>query len=115
MTGPASSEVLAFEVALASCDGALSMIPRDARAAVLDELIHRFPGEAASPDAPELTAMQWKVLRMLANGVTARDIARLLRIGEKTVHTYKAQIRERLGAENSIHAVAIAHRRGMLQ
>jgi DNA-binding CsgD family transcriptional regulator len=114
MTSTASSEALAFEVALSACDGALSMLPRDERAALIDEIVHRFPGEAAHPDAPELTAMQWRVLRMMADGITAQQTAKILGIGMKTVDTYKAAVRDRLGALNSVHAVHIAHRKGML-
>lgn len=105
---------IAFEVALSSCDGALSMLPRDTRAAVLSEIVARFPSEAARRTAPELTPMQWRILRLSADGLTVDAIQRTLAMGLRTVNTHRTAIRERLGASTMAHAVHIAHRHGML-
>lgn len=111
---PAGADAIAFEVALAACDGALSMLPRDARAAVLSEIVHRFPAQAATRGAPDLSPMQWRILRMSADGVTIVEIRRLLAMGERTVNTHRTAIREKLGARTMAHAVHIAYRLGML-
>jgi DNA-binding NarL/FixJ family response regulator len=56
------------------------------------------------PDAfvSALTARQYEVLKMIAEGHTTKEIARRLDISAKTVETHRAQIMERL----NIHDVA---------
>jgi DNA-binding NarL/FixJ family response regulator len=61
-----------------------------------------------------LTARELMVLRLMASGLSNRDIAGALSIAERTVKFHVTAILNRLGADNRTQAVAIATRRGLL-
>lgn len=61
-----------------------------------------------------LTERQAQTLRMAANGMTHRQIARELGIAEKSVSSLVNEILVRLGAGNMAHAVFLACRDGIL-
>ncbi|MDQ7028926.1 MAG: LuxR family transcriptional regulator [Ardenticatenia bacterium] len=56
----------------------------------------------------ELTERELEILRLLAQGATNREIARVLAISEHTVKTHVHHILEKLGAENRAQATAYA-------
>jgi DNA-binding CsgD family transcriptional regulator len=68
--------------------------------------------EAEDPSA--LSARQLDVLRLVAVGANAAQIAAELSISEATVRTHVKNILERLGAHNRAHAVALAMTQGLL-
>jgi DNA-binding NarL/FixJ family response regulator len=61
-----------------------------------------------------LTPRQLMVLRLMASGLSNRDIAGALAITERTVKFHVTAILNRLGADNRTQAVALAARRGLL-
>jgi DNA-binding CsgD family transcriptional regulator len=61
----------------------------------------------------ELSDREKLVLRLLAEGLTADEIAGQLYIASGSVRTYIRRMLEKLGARNSIHAVSIAWRIGL--
>lgn len=61
-----------------------------------------------------LSMRQVEVLRMVAMGASATEIADELCISEATVRTHVKNILERLGAKNRAHAVALAMCNGLL-
>lgn len=61
-----------------------------------------------------LTARELMVLRLIASGLSNRDIATTLAISERTVKFHVTAILNRLGADNRTQAVALAVRRGIL-
>jgi DNA-binding NarL/FixJ family response regulator len=61
-----------------------------------------------------LTARELMVLRLMASGLSNRDIASALSISERTVKFHVTAILNRLGADNRTQAVALATRRGIL-
>lgn len=61
-----------------------------------------------------LTARELMVLRLVASGLSNRDIASALGISERTVKFHVTAILNRLGADNRTQAVALAARRGLL-
>ncbi len=63
---------------------------------------------------PPLTVRQRQVLALVANGRQDKEIALLLGMGRVTVRHHLEQIRQRLGAFNTPHAVAIGLRRGLI-
>jgi DNA-binding CsgD family transcriptional regulator len=71
-------------------------------------------------DAPQpdllgpLSTRQVEVLRLVAVGASAPEIADELCISDATVRTHVKNILERLGAKNRAHAVALALRDGLL-
>ena len=66
--------------------------------------------QLTAPDTPELSEV---VLRMLAEGLTADEVAGQLHIGAGSVRTYIRRMLEKLGAHNSTHAVSIAWQIGL--
>lgn len=61
----------------------------------------------------ELTAREWTILAMVAQGESSIDIGELLNISPKTVEAHRSNILRRLKARSSAHAVAIAYKYGL--
>lgn len=62
-----------------------------------------------------LTPHQHTVLRMLADGLSAKEIARKLDISSRTVESHKYQIMESLGAQSSAELIRLAIRHGIVE
>lgn len=62
----------------------------------------------------EITAREAEVLRMLAEGLANKDIARRLGISEHTVKFHISSILEKLGAATRTEAVTLGIRRGLI-
>lgn len=69
-------------------------------------------------DAPvrttRLTAREVLVLRMVAEGMTNRQIGRQLHTSETAMTTCLYRLRRKLGARNRAHVVAIGYQKGLL-
>lgn len=61
-----------------------------------------------------LTDRELQILRLLATGAGAAEIARTLYMGLGTVKTDTSRLYGRLGARNAAHAVAIGYAQGLL-
>jgi DNA-binding NarL/FixJ family response regulator len=61
-----------------------------------------------------LTAREMMVLKLMAAGLSNRDIAGSLSITERTVKFHVTSILNKLGADNRTQAVAVATRRGLV-
>jgi len=61
-----------------------------------------------------LTPREVDILRSLAAGMTAAGCAEALGVSPKTVDNHKQRIFTKLGVQNQAHAVALAHRMGLL-
>ena len=61
-----------------------------------------------------LTAREREVLRLIAEGLPSKQIARALVISERTVKFHTASLLRKLGADNRAQAVALAAQRGLL-
>lgn len=64
--------------------------------------------------AASLGPQDLEVLRLVAEGLTNREIGRTLFLSENTVKVRVMDIARRLGAKNRIEAVMIAHRHGLI-
>jgi DNA-binding NarL/FixJ family response regulator len=62
----------------------------------------------------QLSARERGVLRLVAAGLSNRQIARTLSISERTVKFHVAALFNKLGADNRAQAVALAAERGLL-
>lgn len=62
----------------------------------------------------ELNPRELLMLRMLADGLTYRQIARRLFISETSAGTAAGRIYAKLGARTAAHAVNLAWQRGLL-
>ena len=84
-----------------------------------DELLARVRRRLPSPDEapPEhtgLTKRELEVLRLLADGLSQKEIAAQLVISSKTVAAHVQHILGKLGVHSRTQAVALAYRRGLL-
>ncbi len=69
----------------------------------------------ANPDAPpHLSPRELETLKLMADGLENKQIARQLGISEATVKTYVRGVFERLAAHSRAEAVATAIRRGLI-
>ncbi|GBD10512.1 Transcriptional regulatory protein LiaR [bacterium HR23] len=66
------------------------------------------PSPALPAEGGNLSPREQALLQLLAEGVSEKEIAIRLGIGQRTVHTYLERIRRKLGAVNRVHAVALA-------
>ena len=71
-------------------------------------------GTIAGPVEQQLTAREFDVLRLLADGATKRDIAELLNYSERTVKNIVHDLLVKLRTRTRAHAVAVAARRGVI-
>jgi DNA-binding NarL/FixJ family response regulator len=75
----------------------------------------RLLAAVRSPHAPgQLTTRERDVLRLVADGLPGKQIARALGISERTVKFHTASLLRKLGADNRAQAVALAAQRGLL-
>jgi LuxR family transcriptional regulator, quorum-sensing system regulator BjaR1 len=67
------------------------------------------------PPPLQLTSRESEVLRWVANGKAAWEIAEILDIAKRTVDEHAQTAVRKLGATNRPHAVAIALRDGLIK
>jgi DNA-binding NarL/FixJ family response regulator len=68
----------------------------------------------APPINTTLTPQQLRILRLIADGMTDRQIATELYLGENTVKTHIRRIFAKLNAVSRAHAVANGFRQGLI-
>jgi two-component system, NarL family, nitrate/nitrite response regulator NarL len=85
-----------------------AVIGESAQTEMASELRHR-------QDGPGLTRRESEILAMLADGLSAREIADQLVLGTATVKTHLHHLYEKLGVTDRAAAVAVAMRRGVLR
>ncbi len=80
------------------------------------DLVTRFLGANEAGAAPEtdLTARELEVLRLLADGLSNRQIASQLVISEHTVHRHVTNLYRKLNVSSRAAATAYAHRHALL-
>jgi DNA-binding NarL/FixJ family response regulator len=69
-----------------------------------------FPSDVEQP----LSERQRTILRLVADGLSNREIAEQVSLSELTVKSYIEDLLKQLGARNRVHAAMIATRRGWL-
>lgn len=97
---------------VARSEGAASIL-----AAVRDEgttpAASRRRADQPAP-SPLLTPREVDVLRLVAAGLTTREVSDELGISSKTIENHKQRAFWKLGVQNQAHAVAVAMRSGLL-
>jgi DNA-binding NarL/FixJ family response regulator len=66
------------------------------------------------PGLDELTPRELEVFRLLATGITNREIAARLIVGETTVKTHVTRILMKLGIHDRVQAVVLAYETGIV-
>lgn len=79
-----------------------------------------FPPEiaaelAANIDQDGLSPREVQVLQQVANGLSNKELAVALAIGEDTVKGHLSKIMDKLGANNRTHAVILGIQRGIIE
>jgi DNA-binding NarL/FixJ family response regulator len=75
--------------------------------------VARQTAQLEDPDQP-LTERQRVILRLVADGLSNREIAERVHLSELTVKSYIEDLLKQLGARNRVHAAILATRRGWL-
>jgi DNA-binding NarL/FixJ family response regulator len=82
---------------------------------VLPQVLAVARQSAQSEDADQpLTERQRVILRLVADGLSNREIAEHVQLSELTVKSYIEDLLKQLGARNRVHAAIIATRHGWL-
>jgi len=84
-----------------------------AAVAVLARL-RRAPQAVSEPSPEPLSPQQLVILRLVAQGLSSREIAMQLYLSENTVKGYVQEILHRLGVKNRTEAVMVAVKHGWL-
>lgn len=71
-------------------------------------------GRRGSPDAPLLSGQEIRLLQLVAQGLTNREIAATMYLSPHTVKDYLGKVMGTLGARNRTEAVLLATKRGLL-
>ncbi|HZR41692.1 MAG TPA: response regulator transcription factor [Ktedonobacteraceae bacterium] len=88
-------------------------IDSKAAVAVLAQL-RRAPQITQEPAPEPLSSQQLVILRLVAQGLSSREIATQLYLSENTVKGYVQEILHRLGVKNRTEAVMVAVKQGWL-
>lgn len=87
-------------------------LPPGMAARLLDEFarLAARPALPAAEQAHSLSAQQWEILGMVAQGQAYKEIAAALHLGEKTIKYHMRRILDLLQLENRAQAIAYYHR-----
>jgi DNA-binding NarL/FixJ family response regulator len=88
--------------------------PEELLARVQALLRRALPPPPGRPGAQPLTAREFEVLTLLADGLAQADIAATLTISPKTVATHIEHVLAKLDVHSRTQAVAVAYRDGLL-
>ncbi len=114
--GPATD----YEVDVVTADGRRRSAEISSVAIPDGDVAHAIFGVAVvgppriGPETAGLTARQYEVLQLLADGASTDDIVSMLHLSKETVRNHVRHILAALGAHSRLEAVAIAHREGLL-
>ncbi|MGH2703560.1 MAG: LuxR C-terminal-related transcriptional regulator [Actinomycetota bacterium] len=84
------------------------------RARDMVEAMEALRGQGSRIGVGALTPREAEVLRLLAEGLSARQIGRRLELSERTVNTHVANLYRKLGVSNRVEAVREALRMGIV-
>ena len=92
-----------------------NFIPRGLAARILQEFVRREKSSATTAIEDHLTERQTEILRLVAQGLTYKEVGARLCITERTIKFHRGEIVERLHVKNRAEAVASARRAGLVE
>ena len=87
-------------------------LPAEVAHTVLNEIVNTNKTHAS--EASLLTEREKEVMRLVAEGLSSREIAERLHLGAKTVETHRANIMEKVGVHNTVDLIKYAIRVGIV-
>ena len=84
-------------------------------ATLAERLAADAAGSASNASHEALSAREFEVLRMIANGRSGKEIASALSLSYKTVSTYRARILQKLHLQTNFDLVEYARREGLTE
>jgi DNA-binding NarL/FixJ family response regulator len=75
----------------------------------------RLPRPAPPAAVSELTAREFEIFRLIAEGLSNNEIAERLFIGDTTVKTHVTHILQKLGLRDRVQAVVLAYQTGLFE
>jgi DNA-binding NarL/FixJ family response regulator len=72
-------------------------------------------GGAAGPVPDPLSERESEVVKLIAEGLTSREIGRVLQISDKTVERHRSNVLEKLGLKDRVALTRYAIRRGLVE
>ncbi len=101
------------EACRATMRGEPFLYPGAVTALIRDYLQRAHDGEQIRGDP--LTPRENQVVKLIAEGQTSREIAKILTISEKTVERHRANTLEKLGMRDRVELTRYAIRRGLIE
>lgn len=101
-------------MALGVMDAVMDGLSTEDRPLVARAYVRKYAAEVALADAPGLSAAEWRVLRLTAEGLTTSQIGRRMNCAQRTAEQRVISIRRKLDAVNRVDMVVKAMRLGML-
>jgi len=102
-----------IEACRATMRGEPFLYPGAVRRLIRDHLERTRRGEAV-PEDP-LTPREGEVVKLIAEGMSSREIADTLVISEKTVERHRSNVLEKLGMRDRVELTRYAIRRGLVE
>jgi DNA-binding CsgD family transcriptional regulator len=103
-------------IALLRADGEVALVgtAEDADLVVSERVVRAAAPDAVAPGGTALTARELEVLRLVARGLSNKEIAADLRITTHTVKYHLAAVLEKLGVRSRTEAVSLGVRTGLV-
>ena len=101
------------EACRATMRGEAFLYPAAVTALIKDHLERAKRGETIPADP--LSARESEIVKLVAEGMTSKEIAATLVISEKTVERHRANVLEKLGLRDRVDLTRYAIRRGLVE
>lgn len=83
--------------------------------ALAEQLAGSLSGGAVADSHEALSNRELQVIKMIASGMTLKEIGADLALSEKTVATYRARIAEKMGLSTNVDLTRYAMRHGLIE